>query len=170
MLYQGQFDLKDGPVSNQAWIRSLRCVLALVSIETALFSFFPYSAHPPFSFFDRPLYLIFWNPVRRWTGQQGYLNATRVQWWADVPSSTPTSTSTSSTNERAPAGWVQKYGLLTEAVVAGAGHLAPMDQPARAFDMVVRFIEGKPWGKEEGRMEGMEEGGVEAPAVAVAAE
>lgn len=106
----------------------------------------------------------------RWTGQQGYLNATRVQWWADVPSSTPTSTSTTSTNERAPAGWVQKYGLLTEAVVAGAGHLAPMDQPARAFDMVVRFIEGKPWGKEEEGMEGMEEGGVEAPAVAVAAE
>lgn len=24
LLYQGQFDLKDGPVSNQAWIRSLR--------------------------------------------------------------------------------------------------------------------------------------------------
>jgi len=24
-----------------------------------------------------------------------------------------------------------------------------MDQPARAFDMVVRFIEGKPWGKED---------------------
>lgn len=50
---------------------------------------------------------------------------------------------------RAPAGWVQRHGLLTECVIAGAGHLAPMDQPARAYDMVVRFIEGEDWGRDE---------------------
>lgn len=27
--------------------------------------------------------------------------------------------------------------------------MAPMDQPARAYDMVVRFIEGEEWGRDE---------------------
>jgi hypothetical protein len=63
---------------------------------------------------------------------------------------------------------VQGYGLLTECVIAGAGHLAPMDQPARALDMVGRFVEGKPWGKDEagasGVVVGVEEEGPEAAA------
>lgn len=50
--------------------------------------------------------------------------------------------------------------------MAGAGHLVPMDQPARALDMVVRFIEGEEWGKgEEGEEE--EEAGPSMPAVAL---
>lgn len=42
--------------------------------------------------------------------------------------------------------------------------MAPMDQPARALDMVVRFVEGEEWGLEE------EEAEDDAPAVVVAIE
>ena len=34
---------------------------------------------------------------------------------------------------------------LTRVMIRGAGHIVPGDQPERALDMIVRFIEGKPF-------------------------
>lgn len=99
LLYQGQFDVKDGPISNQAWIRNLK-----------------------------------------WSGQKGYLQANRTRWYLPEEDNEGREGA-----EKAPlqVGWVQRYDLLTEAVVAGAGHLVPMDQPVAALDMITRFIEGE---------------------------
>lgn len=69
--------------------------------------------------------------------------------------STTTAAAALTATTRAPAGWVQRYGLLTECVIADAGHLAPMDQPARALDMVIRFTEGMEWGPDENNEEGV---------------
>lgn len=41
------------------------------------------------------------------------------------------------------AGFVNSGGGLIYAVVRGAGHLVPGDQPERGFDLIDRFIEGK---------------------------
>ena len=54
------------------------------------------------------------------------------------------------------AGYVQELpnegGGFAYAIVRGAGHIVPADQPARAVDMITRFVEGKPFtagGKQE---------------------
>ena len=41
---------------------------------------------------------------------------------------------------KSPAGWVQAYGTLSEIVVNAAGHLAPMDQPERLYQMITTFV------------------------------
>lgn len=41
------------------------------------------------------------------------------------------------------AGYVQAGGNLTFAVIKGAGHIAPYDQPERTLDMITRFISGQ---------------------------
>jgi len=68
-----------------------------------------------------------------WPGLSGYLNATRVIW--RLPSSSEV------------AGWARSYGLLTQVIVHGAGHILPFDQPQRAFDMIYRFVENIPFDK-----------------------
>lgn len=84
LLYQGQFDWKDGATSNEAWIRSL--------------------------FQDN-----------------SYLNATRT---------------VLQTANGAKYGWIKRAPPLYDAVIGGAGHMAPMDQPTPALDLITRFVRG----------------------------
>ncbi len=91
LLYQGQFDWKDGPFSNEKWLASIQ-----------------------------------------WSGKSGYLASARQKWL------TPAADGSMELS-----GWVQHYESLTEIVVNGAGHLAPMDQPLRLFDMIQRFVKNQ---------------------------
>jgi carboxypeptidase C (cathepsin A) len=68
-----------------------------------------------------------------WEGKAAYLAAPRRQW--KVPRA--------SGGEPALAGWVQSSGNLTELVINAAGHLAPMDQPERSYDMIYRFVKNQ---------------------------
>lgn len=43
------------------------------------------------------------------------------------------------------AGYVKQSGRVTQAVVRGAGHLVPFDQPYRALDMMTKWIEDVPF-------------------------
>jgi vitellogenic carboxypeptidase-like protein len=96
LLYQGQFDWKDGYTSNSAWI-----------------------------------------PAIAWDGAAAFERAERRVW-------------TAGPGER-PAGWIKGPvrgpsggGPLAQAVVAGAGHLVPMDQPEAAQALIERFVRGWP--------------------------
>lgn len=42
-------------------------------------------------------------------------------------------------------GWVQAYGSLSELIVNGAGHLAPMNQPERLYSMITAFVFNQPF-------------------------
>lgn len=64
-----------------------------------------------------------------WEGKAAYLAAPRKQW--KIPTTE---------GKTALAGWVQTSGNLTELVINAAGHLAPMDQPERSYDMIYRFV------------------------------
>mmetsp|Transcript_3117 Transcript_3117/g.4808 ORF Transcript_3117/g.4808 Transcript_3117/m.4808 type:complete len:431 (+) Transcript_3117:79-1371(+) len=90
LLYQGQFDWKDGPFSNEKWIMQMD-----------------------------------------WPGRGKYLSAPRRKWLTEYNGATHIS------------GWVQEYDTLTEIVVNGAGHLAPMNEPERLYEMISTFIESK---------------------------
>lgn len=87
LLYQGQFDWKDGAFSNELWINRMN-----------------------------------------WDGKEAYLSAPRLKWLTPL------------NGEDVLSGWVQTYGPLTELVVNAAGHLAPMNQPERLFDMITTFV------------------------------
>lgn len=87
LLYQGQFDWKDGAPSNEAWIRTLQ-----------------------------------------WSGTTGYLSASRQIWHRSC--------------DGKKAGWWRRFKNLEQVVIAGAGHLVPMNQPESAFDMISKFLAG----------------------------
>jgi len=86
LLYQGQFDWKDGTASNLAWISTIE-----------------------------------------WEGREEFAAAPRSIWRA---------------SDGEIGGYVQAARNLCEVVVAGAGHMTPMDQPLHALDMMRGFIEG----------------------------
>lgn len=96
LLYQGQFDWKDGSASNRRWISALN-----------------------------------------WPGKDAFINTKQKLWSRKV-------VTTDNTISK-PCGWATEVlGFnLTEVVVAGAGHLVPMDQPEAAKDMIMRFVLGK---------------------------
>ncbi|CAN0888237.1 Serine carboxypeptidase-like 50 [Linum grandiflorum] len=85
LLYQGQHDLRDGVVSVEAWVKTMR----------------------------------------RWSGLPEFMAAKREVWQSD---------------DGLLAGYVQRWGSLTEAVVLGAGHLVPTDQPMNAQAMIEGWI------------------------------
>jgi len=43
------------------------------------------------------------------------------------------------------AGYVRRVKDFYQVVVRGAGHILPWDQPERAWDMIDRFISGRPF-------------------------
>lgn len=43
------------------------------------------------------------------------------------------------------AGYARQYKSLTQVIVRGAGHILPYNQPARAYDMIQRFVEDIPF-------------------------
>ncbi|RUS31424.1 Alpha/Beta hydrolase protein [Jimgerdemannia flammicorona] len=94
LLYQGQFDFRDGVAGNTAWIEALE-----------------------------------------WPGREGFANAPRNIWKTESPTDRNSHV----------AGWVQAYANLTRLSLFGAGHMAPMDQPANTREMISNFIEGRPW-------------------------
>ncbi|XP_062111096.1 serine carboxypeptidase-like 50 [Humulus lupulus] len=83
LLYQGHFDLRDGVVSTEAWVKTLS-----------------------------------------WEGIESFLNAERKVWKVNGEL----------------AGYVQKWGSLTNAVVLGAGHLVPTDQALNSQAMIEDWV------------------------------
>jgi len=69
-----------------------------------------------------------------WSGQQAYAKAPKVVWRraAVGPGSQLPDV----------AGYARQVGGFTQAVVRGAGHMVPGDQPERALDLLDRFISG----------------------------
>lgn len=61
-----------------------------------------------------------------WGGRDQFLRAPRTPWWYN----------------NTVAGYVKSGGRLTEVLVRGAGHLAPMDKPAEVFNLISLFIRG----------------------------
>ncbi|XP_031268836.1 serine carboxypeptidase-like 50 [Pistacia vera] len=83
LLYQGFFDLRDGLVSTEAWMKTMK-----------------------------------------WEGIEKFLMAERKVWRV---------------NEEL-AGYVQKWGGLSHAVVLGAGHFVPTDQSLRSQAMIENWV------------------------------
>jgi len=75
-------------------------------------------------------------PTVEWSGQAAF-KATQRAVWRRPEDSDPV------------AGYVQELphegGGFAYAIVRGAGHIVPADQPKRAVDMITRFVEGKPF-------------------------
>ncbi|XP_042500604.1 serine carboxypeptidase-like 50 [Macadamia integrifolia] len=83
LLYQGQFDLRDGVVSTEAWVKEMN-----------------------------------------WEGLESFLMAERNIWRVNGEL----------------AGYVQKWGNLSEVVVSGAGHLVPADQAVNSQAMIEDWV------------------------------
>ncbi|KDP38052.1 hypothetical protein JCGZ_04695 [Jatropha curcas] len=84
LLYQGFFDLRDGVVSTEAWVKTMK-----------------------------------------WEGIGRFLTAERKVWEVNGEL----------------AGFVQKWGSLSHAVVLGAGHLVPTDQPFNSQSMIEDWVQ-----------------------------
>lgn len=65
-----------------------------------------------------------------WPGQASFAAAQRSV-WRMTPSDPEV------------AGYVRAGGNLTYAVIRGAGHIAPYDQPERSLDMITRWLTGR---------------------------
>ncbi|KAF3432189.1 hypothetical protein FNV43_RR26928 [Rhamnella rubrinervis] len=85
LLYQGNFDLRDGVVATEAWVKTLK-----------------------------------------WEGIENFMSAERRDW---------------KVNEEL-AGYVQRWGSLSNVVVLGAGHLVPADQPLSSQAMIEDWVLG----------------------------
>jgi len=68
-----------------------------------------------------------WTERMNWPGQEGFLHTPMASWMLNG----------------AVAGQVKAYETLTFARVLLAGHMAPHDQPAAAFDLFTRFIQNR---------------------------
>jgi vitellogenic carboxypeptidase-like protein len=68
----------------------------------------------------------------QWSGATAYANAPKVIWKLK-----PTDTD--------PVGYARTANRFTYVVVRNAGHMLPQDQPDAAFDMISRFIDGRPF-------------------------
>lgn len=67
----------------------------------------------------------------KWSGAKAFSEARRKIWM------TP--------DGQDVAGYVRQVGNFTEVLVRNSGHILPHDQPEVAYDMITRFIEGKPF-------------------------
>ncbi|GMI75172.1 serine carboxypeptidase-like 50 [Hibiscus trionum] len=83
LLYQGLYDLRDGVVSTEAWVKTMK-----------------------------------------WEGIEKFMTADRVIWEVNGEV----------------AGYLQKWGSLTNVVVSGAGHLLPADQPLNSQAMIEDWV------------------------------
>ena len=71
-------------------------------------------------------------PTIPWSGRAQFLAQDKVVWRV-------------SPQDSEVAGYVKQYANLTQAVVRGAGHLVPFDQPERALNMLDKWIKGEPF-------------------------
>jgi len=67
----------------------------------------------------------------KWSGQDAFHEARRAVW---IPEGG------GAAGEGKPGGFAKSSGALTYLVVAGAGHMVPLDVPAAALDMMTRFV------------------------------
>jgi len=67
-----------------------------------------------------------------WSGQLEYLQ-TKKSIWKINPNDTDV------------AGYVRQTGTFVQAIIRDAGHMVPTDQPARALDLITRFVENIPF-------------------------
>jgi len=65
-----------------------------------------------------------------WSGQLEYLATKKIVWKIN-------------NTDTEPAGYVRQTGKFLQVIIRDAGHMVPTDQPARAYDMITRFIEGR---------------------------
>mmetsp|Transcript_61972 Transcript_61972/g.164356 ORF Transcript_61972/g.164356 Transcript_61972/m.164356 type:complete len:356 (+) Transcript_61972:3-1070(+) len=67
--------------------------------------------------------------LAKWDGQPAFVQTPKKPWTigADL------------------AGYSRVVGNFTYAVVRGAGHMVPTDQPTRALDLITRFVDGTPF-------------------------
>jgi len=75
-----------------------------------------------------PIVENFLNTVE-WSGAQDYRRAQKLIWKLRP-------------NDQAVAGYVKEVKNFRQVVVRNAGHLLPLDQPERAFDMIDKFVQG----------------------------
>nr|VDD58842.1 unnamed protein product [Brassica oleracea] len=87
LLYQGMLDLRDGVVSTEEWVKTMK-----------------------------------------WSGLGAFLKAERRVW---------------KDGEGDLAGYVQRWGNLTQVAVSGAGHLVPTDKAVNSRDMIEGWVLGK---------------------------
>jgi len=73
-----------------------------------------------------------WVRRMKWPGQDAFVDASVEPWIVNGVL----------------AGTSQTYKGLTFLAVENAGHMVPMDQPANAFNMLLRFLSGIPWEKQ----------------------
>ncbi|KAL8558529.1 hypothetical protein ACOMHN_038853 [Nucella lapillus] len=71
-----------------------------------------------------------WLQTVQWKGLPAYKTVDRAVWKIN-----PTDTEV--------AGWVRQVNNFYQVIVRDGGHILPHDQPARAYDMIQRFIEKK---------------------------
>lgn len=69
-----------------------------------------------------------------WTGAAAWRDADRQVWKINPTDSRP-------------AGYAKQSGSFSYVIVRDAGHLVPMDQPERAYDMITRFVDQVPFGQ-----------------------
>ena len=67
-----------------------------------------------------------------WTGRAAFQRTKKSVWRIN-------------SSDKEVAGYVKQHGLFTQAVVRGAGHLVPFDQPQRALDLITRWVENVPF-------------------------
>jgi vitellogenic carboxypeptidase-like protein len=65
----------------------------------------------------------------KWSGQDEYHKTKKIIWKLD----------------KVAAGYVRQVRGFTQVIVRDAGHLLPLDQPARAFNMIENFVLGRPF-------------------------
>jgi len=67
-----------------------------------------------------------------WSGADAWKKSKKIIWKIN-------------TTDQYVAGFVKQSGNFTQAIVRGAGHMVPEDQPARAYDLLHRFINDIPY-------------------------
>eukprot|EP01116_Phalansterium_solitarium_P008793 TRINITY_DN2275_c0_g1_i1.p1 TRINITY_DN2275_c0_g1~~TRINITY_DN2275_c0_g1_i1.p1 ORF type:complete len:469 (-),score=183.36 TRINITY_DN2275_c0_g1_i1:252-1658(-) len=67
-----------------------------------------------------------------WKGMDGYRHARKAIWRVNA-------------TDVDVAGYARQYSSISQVIVRGAGHILPYNQPARAYDMIQRFIENIPF-------------------------
>lgn len=67
-------------------------------------------------------------PTIPWSGRSKFLSSQKKVWRV-------------SPQDAEVAGYVKQYANLTQAVVRGAGHLVPFDQPERSLDLISKWIQ-----------------------------
>jgi vitellogenic carboxypeptidase-like protein len=72
-----------------------------------------------------------------WSGLSEYNAARKIVWHSPDPVTGEVGKDL--------AGYVRQVGNFTQAVVRGAGHMVPGDQPTRALDLIGRFVAGQPF-------------------------